>query len=646
MRLFNMWEDGLLPLWHKQWPQDSGSLQKRDVIYVVGIDRREVQPGEEGDYQLVDEHRGDLLGGYFWVPDSQASREISAAAFAWPVYTWTRNDRNRLNKRGDDTGGVVSGLPVAISGLDTATTFDTSAFPIADPGVDQKGGKVFLHDFRFARELPNFHELWPIIPGKVVGTILDATQEDKQTPLYIHGDPRLWCLNRRWKWEASSLVCDVDKFGEPDPRRRAPLHSAFRVILPKPGCWPFKTHRAALCLQAGTSGLDGLEGLLMIYDTMGAITPPGRKPVITQLGSGPGQDPDGLDGRRTQAIPLKSDTNNTTTEPQPSGAIGVVGAYGVKASGPIDVGDRGDKHKIGDTEDGEDINSGHFGTGGYWIGDGEKIPRSWDGPTEFKRKLYSNPPLYPVPVQVWKTYDPEMKHAHICGEKKGVFRYEARIPLPPWQKMTPIGNPRKTNSSIRSVKLPRADVESGAIPIWQHDFNKDMGLTWDFQIASKPLPECNILRLVRAFTLSLDLDPLEALTIFWDQQALHFGDFPLSTFGTAELTIPGDTVPLKAGEKYFLSHNVTIDSPIEVFPCGEFWLGTGRLGTTDSYSGTYNEHMPFLLWDIIMETKFFDGPILSRDFNLPLLQGFIPAADIPVATPSFMLDAKMFRTKL
>ena len=96
----------------------------------------------------------------------------------------------------------------------------------------------------------------------------------------------------------------------------------------------------------------------------------------------------------------------------------VVAYTSQRASGPFEVGVKGDKHLIGTTEDGEDINANHLSTNSYFF----KNP-DLDAPFFFQGRMVRPPSAgYRVPGHI---YFRDGAHPFVCGPKNGWWDIQA-----------------------------------------------------------------------------------------------------------------------------------------------------------------------------------------------------------------------------
>lgn len=603
--IIDHWKAGYWSLQDPNFAKQGLQLHDRAFMAAVRIQDRPADGQSIGQYEIEEGSAGDIIGGFLWKRNSGAlvladvadlaagTRKIPAWAFAWPTV---------LKLEG--AAAVLLSEGLAVSGKDTG-----GKLPVAYPILDGR----WTADTRFKRELPTFSKAWPLFPEDTYGIVLDSTLESKQIPLWFHCDPRLVAVNIAGDPAMASIVCDLDSEGRYDPRRRARLHSFLRVVLPKSGCVPFKNGLGgALAWQLGRAGRDGIEGLGLGYDTAGGFASAAEPIKVT-----PSQPTNSLpDDRQTVALPSGLLVTRPSY-PQGRGTKGTLGAFGRQGGGPLHTGGPSDQHKIAETEDGEDINSGHIRTGGYFLGHGG------DAPLAFEEKIWRRPPKGTIPIEVSGfQLDPLTKHPHPCGERDGLWRQVAYMPSSTGFGKMFAERTYLVPSGIRDAAPPETETWGGGFKVEAHDDTLDTGLCRQFKLQPKPMVDVNMLRLV--VYLSPGTDFTSGIVEFaWDQQAAGIGTFEPTTFGTAKLALDGSTTPLKAGIKYALAHNVTPSSPIwPVDVCQEFYWAFSRLADTgvDTWGGSIKVHNVFLIWDVSANVPF-TGPIATDSYTFPLLDG-------------------------
>lgn len=325
--------------------------------------------------------------------------------------------------------------------------------------------EAWTEDDRLDRELTA--SLHPDTPDLAAGTpvvILRGTSEDAQELLALPvGGYTLRAINRGPDPDMSSVLYDQDAQGRDDPRWRAPLHRVWRVARLGPRCSAGDSEPA----EAIAWQLAGPSRGLVVDAPSAPLRPPapegtraaeeaasGQRPV-TQLGGvytldqlrrqqeerlqalgqgqggtvlggvtilggtrerGPGGATQASGGQQTTV----ADLDRPTTALQ---APNVYAALSAKAGGPIDVGDAGDVHRIGLTEDGCPINAGHLSTGALWRGG------PGDGPFDFEGGVAALASGYSERSYVHLQWDPSKTHTGPCGNTlRGAWAWTAEVP--------------------------------------------------------------------------------------------------------------------------------------------------------------------------------------------------------------------------
>ena len=175
--------------------------------------------------------------------------------------------------------------------------------------------------------------------------------------------------------------------------------------------------------------------------------------------------------------------------------------------------------------------------------------------------------------------------------------------------------------------MPEEEAWGGGFKIYSCDDAFDTGLTYKFKVQPKPSSGTNTLRVVVLFSTSSDVTAGTYVKVFWDQQTVAVGDAEPGTLGVASLVIQG---PLTADKVYAVIHNITSASAITVTADDELYIGVGRLGTDsqDTYTGSYQIHNCFLVWDETTDPNdFYDGPL--RTLTVPSRGGSPGDAGVP-----------------
>jgi hypothetical protein len=389
------WSLGILPLQHLAYKTEKNlPLDLRHVLYACRMGRRRIDDGQMGHYVVEPGSAGDILGSYLWETASEELRPISGWAFAWPAVA-------TVEQKSQTTTGfsVVSSRPSR--GASSSSSSSPVLFPIFD--------KSFRADKRFAPQSPAFPggkgTCYPKPAGGTIGIVLDSTKETSQEGLFFTADPRMVAVNHAGDPECSSIVTDLDADSRIDVNRCAPLHTAWRVVRPVGGIVAFSKKHPSLAWQMGRSGQDGIEGLGLVYDSIGG-------PALGVLGPPPLSAPTGS-GSTVPVPPFSVSIPPVVVGP----SQGIVAACSVQAGGFIDVGARGDTHELAKTLDGEVVNSAHISTLALFRGHGG------DGPLAFEGVGAAIGPKWPFLSQVRFGFMPGMPYQWNGQTKSGKWRW-------------------------------------------------------------------------------------------------------------------------------------------------------------------------------------------------------------------------------
>ena len=406
---------GILVLQHENFDKRNPkwSIDMRGSIRAVRIRDRLDRDLGLGQWTYDTESAGDIHGGQLL---KKTSRPIPMWRFATPVIV-----ADGSNDVATPSGGKGAGIDLALlnktdpkakgakpvetksAGGGTCATLNTFAvLPIF--GAEYEADNRLQVLLPFARRGKKKH--WPKFPRDFVGISLTADDERTQVDLFHPTDPRLIAVNRKGDALMGTWVCDMGDGFKVDPDRCARLQSAWRVVRPKSGC-------------------------VAVPDDPDR---PGKKlnAIAWQLG------PAHCDQAWGRGIVVDQDLCSTSTSAEDKR---IVALSSRRETGPFDVGQKGDKHEIGQTEDGEPINSLHIPTTALY-----KLPcsKDKDAPLEFLGD-YITPTPGPLYVPVELRYDGVPDHGFVCGTRKGLWRWEARtfIYAPPTDGPRP-GIPRET----------------------------------------------------------------------------------------------------------------------------------------------------------------------------------------------------------
>lgn len=473
---------GYLPLQDHYFRKKRIPLKRRDAVMAGRLTDLEDEAGQLGTRIADPDAAGDLIGGFNWPVDdngkarsSQNVRETSAWAFAWPAV---------LTGMGQQKQGKTSSNPRKGS----------AQGPRARPLDEQ-----FRVDNRFEEISVQLACDEPDITVGSRGIVLAATIEHRQVALFfpmVSASGVLLAPNFAGIGATGSHVFDEFVDGKPDPKRAARLQTMMRVLRLRKGCIklsvfdPPLQQKAgcaggggigdidgqlnALAWQLGRTGLEGNPGLGLVYDSAGGSAgdpsdpvTPAQKP-ITKRGEAAGTGATVATQRRQKPKAPKPEPPDRGGGGEPTGVTGKRGIAALathKATGPWNVGPKGDQHLIGTTADGEIINALHTDTGALYLGHGG------DAPLEFQTIPYIEPIRFPYLSPVHLRVDKRQKHPFVCGKRKGMWRWEAEVPIyvaPPYDPGNgtpeepppkfPINGPGDPTSPVR---LPFCQYGSG-----------------------------------------------------------------------------------------------------------------------------------------------------------------------------------------
>lgn len=294
---------------------------------------------------------------------------------------------------------------------------------------------------------------WPSLPQDTIAAVVAGTHQDRQADHVLHGDPRLVAVNRGPDPKSGSLVCDTNARGSYDSGHSAPLQSAFRVLAPLKCSFP-TGDGPAIALQFAPSERDWLPGYGLIADisaagtagAAGPITPNDPAPV-----DGRGRKfGDGFDlreranGRELAAAQLSLELTLGTHRQKGAGGAGAAAGtpssagmltaamMSARRGGPIEVGHgTQDKHRLGSTGDGENVNSAHVSTNACFYRDG-----LYDAPLLFEQ-MWKGADTYPGSARVHLEYDNNGVHASGGKTKAGIWKWRAEVPYETDTPVTP-----------------------------------------------------------------------------------------------------------------------------------------------------------------------------------------------------------------
>lgn len=247
------WDLGTFPLQHHRYDRGVEALTQdhRHVLFGVRVKTRDFGTDKTGEYEIVPESGGDMIGQHLWLPQAEGvgepKRFTSGWAAAWPVSTQTDPARlgNRFNRTEDDA--VATGFPQNA----------TFTFPIKDTTYDA--------DFRWAKDIVTtpVSECWSRVPGRSIGITLSGVHEQEQIPLFLHTDPRTVSVNKTGDVDCGTLAVDLNEKNEIDPARCAVYQSHWWVVKrPIIICADFR-NKNSIAWTIGPSGLGDVHGGLV-----------------------------------------------------------------------------------------------------------------------------------------------------------------------------------------------------------------------------------------------------------------------------------------------------------------------------------------------------------------------------------------------
>lgn len=411
-----------------------------------------IAQGHEGSQSNV-KTMGDLQGGFHFKPKS-SERATGSWSFALPVVTTEANKKPK-NKPSDDK--KVTRTRDQVKAQAEKDRRKVKVRPVRND--------IWEADERYLELQPVAHPEAPSFPKGTPGIVLSAMIEREQHELFLPSlGNALIAVNNAGDPALSTLVYDLTKDDELDDLRNAPLHSFWEVIIPGAGC-AIVPADGALAWQLGLSGKDGIMGRGLVIDSAGTPTvaedkelePDASEEDTTRHGAvtfvneylarqkKQYQDAQNKKGKEFHSQ-VRKPTKSKTRTPPPSNDPGpstvtkslkVIASMSARASGPIEVGEAGDKHQIGTTKDGVPINAAHLSTGSLFKGfDG-------DGTLEFDQQDYEDDQGLPFYVPVKLRWDASSVHEWACGRAPGKWRWQAMsaiyFPETPPKTTTPGG---------------------------------------------------------------------------------------------------------------------------------------------------------------------------------------------------------------
>lgn len=343
-------------------------IDLRSCLLAVRMKEKVVKGEGLGGYIPDDETIGDIIGGAVWRKAKEASiftqsgktkivqpREIPAWAFAWPTI---------MEKSG--------GLPLFVDNL------------------GNKKDEKIIGDQRFRNEtvrlLPDIKK----VAGGTHGITLAATNENSQELIFFGADSRLIAVHHAGDYEMGTLVADLDKDDNIDPKRMARLQSLTRVLK------EIDSNTVMALAQPRRFNPDAESVNYLAWN----IGTSGQKDVLGGF----------VFDQAAVAVGSLSE------------AVGMVSA---RFQGPFDVGEAdGDIHEIGFDADGHKVNPVHLSVDALFVDPARA--KATDAPLEFSKNLYLPPTPQPFSAPVHLEYDPAATHVFPGkGNLPGLWRWRA-----------------------------------------------------------------------------------------------------------------------------------------------------------------------------------------------------------------------------
>lgn len=441
-----------------------------DRLY-TGATRVDDKDDETGEWIPNDEYTGDILCGRVFKA-RKGKREMAAWAYAWPSVVWDWEQRQDPKK--------------VITGPGAEGKFHLSILPIRRDHL--------IQDDRLEQswtDWPDWRQWFPV-GYQTIG--MQGSDEATEQHLTMSADESLICPGRAGPGEMANLVHDVEEGGS--MVRAGPpgvggygarLSTAWRVVrIESLGDLDLTTPHNTICINLGPTEQDGevggknraRKGFAGLGSFYGLVSKQSSK-----------KDKDDDDG------PVITGEGGASDNANPSGDVPVVEripddqgggspgggkweravAFGEKfAFGPFNVGHgKKDKHKHGETKDGEVISPLHLDTLAYWVdrSDAEK-----DAPLEFRKEPYIGGRDHAIPTPVYLRYNSFKQHPWISGKATGLWMWETTVPYissPPDRReppdITPPREPREPNDPEPPPRTPGDTTPGGGDPLADDD---------------------------------------------------------------------------------------------------------------------------------------------------------------------------------
>jgi len=374
---------GIIPLRHEDFQSDpSGNYA--DVSQVIGLLGKNVKGRRPapalGHYVDKAETIGNIMPSMVFL---KATRPAPGHSVCWPAIVGdgliapAGAPGSRLQPSGGATrgmGGNVNESAAQLSFSPTPRAGSTVALPAGATSTGEPYtmrpviNETMDSDARFQAapfatpRADDGYKLWPRLPEGMYGIAIPATNEERQVNLLLPCDPRLIAVNQIDDPAFGSLVCDMDGDGVIDHLRMARLQSAFRVVVrPVSPFVEFPDSNALAFQLSGTGNADTVGGLF--YDCW-----------------------------RGNAM----------------------GAASVLAGGPFDTGIAGDKHQLGEDDDGHAINSMHVSLSALFK---DRDNPDIDGPLHHEGYAKGGDEA-PHRIRCHIVYDPNLPYSWLPGTGK------------------------------------------------------------------------------------------------------------------------------------------------------------------------------------------------------------------------------------
>ena len=298
--------------------------------------------------------------GFVTTPEGKKSDEgvVTTDTDKQPDFVLTGPNVGSQDDSGQQTGVIPQGAPESGAG-NTKKCGDLGPAGILPLKFEEDG---FIPDNRFKRKIEDEFPDHPRNPGGMKVIVTNSTEEFSQHEI-IHPTDRRHVSVTQGDERCADLLVDIGIDGNIDTSRMARYHTGFRVVVAEDGdgAASYAKNNPFISLEYGETSCEKTAGYGHISITDGD-TP-------------------------------------------------VHAAMSRLVSGPIHLGHpTADKHVIGKTIDGENINAAHIDVNAYFFANSV-----FDGPLEFQQDIYSNPPALPYKLKVDMKFDPGLGHSFVDG---------------------------------------------------------------------------------------------------------------------------------------------------------------------------------------------------------------------------------------